>query len=206
MKDIAIEYQNTIQRLNEALDYANRYKELCAISDGSIGYENKILETKVLLLESIGETIEPDSPYLGDIRNGCIYTHEAMIDEIIESIKHDIFFIEKGLSYVQHGNHHKQASFIEPTNEKLLRKKTFDRQDYRNATIYVFRTNAFGVAKKPTFTFQGLDDCAQFFKENIKEAKDSKDVRGSIWKAIKDSSKGKKMFGYRFSLNEDLNK
>jgi hypothetical protein len=210
MKDIN-SYEEILGRLNSALilskEYANlmvRYTDSDDIDDELASHILKVKLSKIKGL--IGETIEPIDFYnTADIPDDTMLSDDAMPYNIIDSIVYDIRFITKGLNYLRSNNHASQANLLDLEDIETS-KKGFKRQEYSNATIYVFKSNQFGVAKEPGFVFNGLDECIEYFSKNIEGAKNSKDVKGSIWKALKDAKKGRSMFGYRFSLVDDLNK
>lgn len=209
MQDIS-SYEEILGRLNSALILAKEYANLMVkYSDSDIDQDlaSHILKVKLSKIkELIGETVEPIDFYnTTDITDDTILLDDAMPYNIIDSIVYDIRFITKGLNYLRSNNHASQASLLDLEDVETS-KKGFKRQEYSNVPIYCFKSNQFGVAKEPTFVFNGLDECIEYFSVNVDGAKTSKDIRGSIWKALKDANKGRSMFGYRFSLVDDLNK
>lgn len=208
MEDIKQEYERIITSLYDALSTARAYERACREADRNISHYHiyKKQELYDKLVEVIGDSVDPVDPYSNsEIPSASLSIDDATHDQIAASIIYDIRFFERGLAYLTTGNHRKQASFLDDDLEGKQSKRSFTRQDYSDATIYVFFSSSYGVARKPSFVFKGLDACADFFMKHIEACKESKDVRGSIWKALKDSDKGRTMFGYRFSLNKDLN-
>lgn len=206
MEDITKEYEQIIARLYEALSTARAYEKACKADDNGGGFATfKRQELRDKLMYQIGDTVDPVDPYSNaEIPSAWLSIDDASHAQIAASIIYDIRFFERGLAYIKTGNHKRQSSFLDQEETKEG-KRSFTRQDYSDATIYVFFSSSYGVARKPSFVFKGLDACADFFMKHIEACKDSKDVRGSIWKALKDSDKGRTMFGYRFSLTKDLN-
>ena len=208
MEDLKEEYTRIIASLYEALSTARAYERACKEADKNISYYHiyKRQELYDKLVESIGDMVDPIDIYSkSDIPTNSISIADATHDEIALSIIYDIRFFERGLAYLMTGNHQRQVNLLEEENQEKTEKRSFTRQDYTDAKIYVFYSSPYGVARKPSFVFKGLDACAEFFMKNIEACKDAKDVRGSIWKALKDSDKGRTMFGHRFSLSKDLN-
>jgi len=200
--EMIIKYKAKIGHLKQCLELAKDYRKAYKIAD-----EELCKQLLANIEEKYGISCEPVSVYSDEFsRSQDLTIFDATPDQIMLSIRDDIKFLEKGMNYTQIGSYDRQVGIFVSDNTAIHESRTFERTDYSDKKIYCFKTTKFGTSPFPKFTFPNLDSCAEYFSDNIEEAQKSKDVRGSIWKALKERKKGRTMFGYIFSLNENVNK
>jgi len=207
--EIKREYPLIIERLKEGLSLARRYESLyneyMRNSDDYI--MRKACES---LLESLkvisGEWIENDllTKHLSDFDDEFIHIEDATPAQIISSLREDIEFFERGIKFSHTGHHKGQSKLIDikPNEHSMV---GLGRTDYSDKPVYAFKSTKYGTSSTPTIEFENLDEAVEFMS-HTKEAEGSVNIRGAIWKSIRECDKGRTAFGFRWSLESNLNK
>lgn len=208
-EQIKTEYKRILEELDMALSMCRKYDSLLSSlkrNPDNIYLKNTCDKIIIELKEICGEWIETNllsCPLQEMDSDDLIHIEEASPNQIAKSIKEDIIFFERGLNYTHNKNHKNESELFEVDNEPND-FKNFSRTDYSNADLYAFKDGRFGVSHKPKFSFGSLTEAVDFFVE-MGMTGDSKNPRGAIWKAIREVHKGRTAFGYRWSLNSNIN-